>query len=350
MASELDSGARGGTAKLAVLVGSAAVFVVACSFASYRFALLEPAIGEAGSGLGLAAFVNAGRVLLGAGCGALLGIAGHLDARRRAQGALAEVELLASVAAASALGLAAATLAPEALALPAFGLVAATSAFASWVLVRRLDRPSRASNLAVALVLATAAVAIAFTFVFAQARRDGVARIVAWMLGDLGGATREGGGLVLALAAVAAAVAASSWTRRARERAAATALFARVVAFAAAGPLAGVAQTASRAVEAIDAGASPAARVVACAFVGAALVVGVDTGGRLLVGGFAPPFNVSVAMLAPLFLLWHRSHLRRRAGAASMPVAALEWLAIAALAATSALAIGIHASIVAAAY
>ncbi|MEZ4217634.1 MAG: hypothetical protein R3E88_14210 [Myxococcota bacterium] len=338
--------------------------VASCAVASFRLALVDAsatdAAGAPAYAFGLAAFVNAGRVLVGAACGALLGVAGRLDAGRRAQGALAEVETLAVVGAASGAGLAAAAFAPPAFALLAFLGAAVLAGFAAWALVRRLDRPSRAANLAIALVVGAAAASIAFAFVLAQERRDAVAAAVAWMLGDLSRATPAGGSILAAAAATTAVAASLRAVRERRERAAAVSLFARAVAWTAAGPIAGIARTASRAVDALDGGAPvaphaaasgpAAARMVATAMVGAALVTAIDTGGRLLVGGFAPPVNVDVAMLSPLLVLWHRSHLRRRVGRASPVVAALEWTSIAALAALAAAAVWTHAAIVAAAY
>jgi hypothetical protein len=78
--------------------------------------------------------------------------------------------------------------------------------------------------------------------------------------------------------------------------------------------------------------------------------VGIDAAPRILLGGFATPFNVAVVYLAPIWLLWNRSRLGSDCGSASRTVAIAEWLAIATLAGLALLVIAIHYAIVSAAY
>ena len=86
----------------------------------------------------------------------------------------------------------------------------------------------------------------------------------------------------------------------------------------AAGPLAFVGSFAPRCVRSLARGASPRALLPACAAAGAATVVAIDAVQRLLVGGYAFPFNVPAALLAiPIFLAWNRERLRELAGPAS---------------------------------
>jgi hypothetical protein len=54
---------------------------------------------------------------------------------------------------------------------------------------------------------------------------------------------------------------------------------------------------------------------VLSAVAGAALLMLADGVSRFLVGGYAPPLNVTIAFVAiPAFLSWNRRRLRREAG------------------------------------
>jgi hypothetical protein len=208
---------------------------------------------------------------------------------------------------------------------------------------RARDRSTRASNLAAAGIVAAAGLAISFALPLAGGDHPQLTPLLGWLFGDLSRATLETGAAMGAVGLVVALLA----TRSAAGPG--IALFATAAVWAAAGPLVGVAGATPRAVRRFGA-FSPAACVLASAAVGAAAVVGIDAAPRILLGGFATPFNVAVVYLAPIWLLWNRSRLGSGCGSASRTVAIAEWLAIATLAGLALLVIAIHYAIVSAAY
>jgi hypothetical protein len=118
----------------------------------------------------------------------------------------------------------------------------------------------------------------------------------------------------------------------ASRRAATLALLASGLGIGAAGPLAFVGAMVPRTVRALARGASEPARLAAGAAAGAATVAAIDAVPRLLVGGYALPWNVAAAMLAiPIFLGWNRARLRREAGPAGRAFETLEVALIAGL-------------------
>jgi iron complex transport system permease protein len=269
--------------------------------------------------------VNGPRVLFGAAVGALLALAGALRLVAGASRALRELELLALSAGAAGGGFAAAQLGRGgALAFAAGALAGAALAFA---LVRALDRPRRWTNLAAAALLVALAAAIALSGTYARARHDFVTPAVAWLLGDLTGASLASGAALLALALGLLAAALHVLHSGAEGRLAPLSLLAFGLGVGAAGPLAFVGTFAPRCVRWLARGAAPRTWLPASLAAGAATVAAIDAVPRLLVGGYDFPFNLPATMLAvPIFLGWNRARLRARAGSAGR---AFEWLELA---------------------
>jgi len=300
------------------------------------------------------AAINGPRVLMGAAVGAALAGAGALrqgaartDAGAPRRGAvpgrgggespLFELRLLALGAGAAGGGFGLPNALPGLPAALAFAIGAAGGAAALVALVQLLDRPRRAANLGVAALLVAGVAIAAIAGSYARARTDLVAPAVAWLLGDLGGATLSSGGAVGALAALALVVGASALARGDRARALGGSWLAFGLGVGAAGPLAFVGSMVPRAVRALAPGAAPRPAVAASAAAGAATVAAIDAVPRWLVGGYDFPWNVPAALLAiPIFLGWNRARLRREAGRAHPLFEALELLLIAALTLTAA--------------
>jgi iron complex transport system permease protein len=264
--------------------------------------------------------VQGPRVLFGAGAGALLALAGALRASSGGEHALRELEWLGLSVGAAGGGFAAVALGPALPALPVLGrfaLGAIAGAALLFAAARFLDRPRRATNLGVLLLLAVAILAAALAGTYARARRDAVAPIVAWLLGDLTGAT-----LASSLALLAAAIALVWFGTRAlasgdRGHAATLAWIAAGIGIGAAGPLAFVGSMVPRAVRWLAPSASGGIALASAALAGAATVAAIDAVPRLLVGGYDFPFNIPAALLAiPIYCGWNRARLRREAGAA----------------------------------
>jgi iron complex transport system permease protein len=285
--------------------------------------------------------VQAPRVLLAAGAGALLALSGAIhapgDTFRRP---LLELEGLALSVGAAAGGFALANALPALPALLAFAIGAAIGGALGFAIARALDRPRRAANLGVLVVLAAAIAAAALAGTYARARRDAVAPIVAWLLGDLDGATAASGLLLVAAAASMVWLAVRALAASEAARAGTLAWIAAGIAIGAAGPLAFVGGMVPRAVRWLAPEAGDAALLATSAFAGAATVAAIDAVPRLLVGGYDFPFNVPAALLAiPIYLGWNRARLRREAGPAPRWFEALELaLIVAATLAATALA------------
>lgn len=291
-------------------LASAAVIVV-CAATSFRLGLAE--------GVATALAVNGARVLLGAAAGAALALSGSLRLAAGTVRPLGEVEVLAVSAGAAGGGFVLAGTQTGATALLLFALGAVAGALGLVVVVRRLDRPRRWTNLAVVLLIAVLAGVAALAGTYVRTRRDAVATVATWLLGDLGGATAASatalaGAAGLLLIAATRATAPASGRRRET-----VSLLALGLGVGAVGPLAFVGTLAPRAVRWLARGATERALLPLCAAAGAATVVAVDAVPRLLVGGYDFPWNVPAAMLAvPLFGGWNRMRLRRAAGRASV--------------------------------
>lgn len=136
--------------------------------------------------------------------------------------------------------------------------------------------------------------------------------------------------LALAVGLLAASLRAPRAGERGRD--ATLALLALGVGIGAAGPLAFVGTMVPRCVRVLARTASERALLPASMAAGAASVAAIDAVPRLLVGGYAFPFNLAAAMLAvPIFLGWNRARLRREAGGAGRAFEALELALIAGL-------------------
>ncbi len=309
------------TGAASVLVSSAAV-VAAAVLASFRLGFADdvPTLLR----------VNGPRVLLGAAAGGALALGGALrlaalDLAAGGRGArearpLRDLEWLALATGAAGGGTLLAAGRTGAAAWAAFAVGAAGGAALLWRGVRALDRPKRWTNLgaAAALALLIGVAAVAGTYV--RERRDAVSPVVAWLLGDLSGATFASGLAVLALALSILATAFGAAPGRGAERFRTLALLALGVGVGAAGPLAFIAGMPPRTVRRLARGASLPLVLAASAAAGGATVVAIDTVPRLLVGGYDLPFNVSAAMVAvPVYLGWNRVRLRREAGPAGAP-------------------------------
>lgn len=293
----------------AIWLASAAV-LGACVMASFRI--------DFGSDPQLLLQANGARTLLGAAAGAGLALGASL--RRRGKGRpLAELEIVSAATGAAVGGFVAVSWLPD-VSVPVlaavFCLAATAGAAAGGAVARGLDRGSRWSNLGVGLVLAAIVGGAAVAGSYVGARLDFVRPAVRWLLGDLSRAALPSAALLAAAVVVAGAYGV------ARTRSGSNATLGGVgwlvtgLAIGAAGPLAFVGSFVPRAVTGLAPSGSAAVRLAASLAAGAATVVALDTVPRLLVGGYALPFNVAATMLAvPVLLLWNRARLRRQLGA-----------------------------------
>lgn len=301
-------------------------------------------LGFAGDAGALVA-LNAPRALLGAGAGALAALAGALRQLDGAEGPLRELRLFAGTVGAAAGGFLAASLAPGA-PFAAFAGGALAGAALGGGPVRGLDRSARWTNLGAALLLPAGVGLAAVSGSYARDGDPRVARAVAWLLGDLSGASVASGAVLVGAAVLLGGIALRALARGPGAAAGSNAavspeLGSRVsllgslafaVSLGAVGPLAFVGSLAPRAVRALAPAARPGAFAAASAAAGAATVVAVDAVPRLLVGGYDFPWNVPAGVLAlPIFLGWNRARLRRDAGRAGLAFEALELALIAAL-------------------
>lgn len=297
-----------------IWLASAAVLAVSM-LASFRLAFA--------SDLTTLLHVNGPRILLGAGAGAALALAGALRQAAGGERPLRELEILALSAGAAGGGFWLARGLSGAAGLLAFAAGAAAGAALFGFAARLLERPRRWTNLAAAGLLAVLAAIAALAGTYARERGDPVAAAVAWLLGDLSGASFASGAAVLALVALLAAAALRSAApgspaAEARGGPVSTlSLLAFGLGVGVAGPLAFVGGMVPRSVRWLAPGASPRALLAASTVAGAATVVAIDAVPRLLLGGYQFGFNVYAAMLAvPIFLGWNRRRLRGLAGPA----------------------------------
>ena len=156
--------------------------------------------------------------------------------------------------------------------------------------MRALHRPRRWTNLAAAALLAAMAGIAALAGTYARARQDSISSAVAWLLGDLSGASFASGGALLAVTLGLLALALPALRAGAGSRLATLSLLAFGLGVGAAGPLAFVGTLAPRCVRWLARGASPPALLPASVAAGAASVAAIDTVPRLLVGGYDFPF------------------------------------------------------------
>ena len=304
------SGFAGSAALAGIWIASAAV-LAAASLAAFRLGFVDDP--------STLLRVNGPRVLFGAAAGAALALAGALRLACGLERPLRELEGFALSAGAAAGGFLAAQGRTGGLAFAAFTAGALGGAALLHAFARALDRPRRWTNPAAALLLAALIAAAALAGTYARARRDSVAGVIEWLLGDLSRASFASGGALLALAAALLAAALHALRSQTPARLGALAWLALGVGMGAAGPLAFVGAFAPRCVRALAPGASPRALLPACMAAGAAGVAAIDAVPRLLVGGYDFPFNVPAGLLAiPIFLAWNRARLRGLAGRASL--------------------------------
>jgi ABC-type Fe3+-siderophore transport system permease subunit len=270
---------------------------------------------------------NGVRAAFAVGAGALLALAGALRQLGPGERPLRELAQLGAVAGAAGGGFAAAQLVPVAPALLPFALGAVLGGLAGWRAARALERPRRTANLGVLAFLGAAIAVAALAGTYARARRDAVAPLVAWLLGDLSRASAAAAVVLVAAAALGAALAPRAL---ARGRGAEAAWLAFGLGAGAAGPLVFVGSFVPRTVRWLAPAARPAALLAASAVAGGATVAAIDAVPRLLVGGYDFPFAVPAALLAiPIFVGWNRARLRREVGAKHAAFEALELAAIA---------------------
>ncbi len=310
MASPGNSAAArfGGGPLTALQVASAAV-LAGSLLAGFRVGFADD--------VGMLLRANGARVLLAAGAGAALALSGSIRLARGGVRPLAELELFGLGTGAAAGGWLAAEQDPT-IFVPG-ALIGAALGFG---LARAVDRPRRWSNALAALLLGVFIAAAALVGTYARERADTAAAAVAWLLGDLSSAGALGSALVLA-AAIALVAAAS------RGRGEAACWLALGLGIGAAGPLVLVSTFVPRTVHAWARNASPSALTATSALAGGASVAAIDAVPRLLVGGYALPFNVAAGMLmVPILLLWNRSRLRRELGKAHPALEAAEILGV----------------------
>ncbi|MDJ0787307.1 MAG: iron chelate uptake ABC transporter family permease subunit [Myxococcota bacterium] len=201
---------------------------------------------------------------------------------------------------------------------PAAGwLLALVGGGVSALLVAALDRSGRAWNLALGFVLATMGIAAVPT-VLVAATLGAAGGPAFWLLGDVSHAAGLGAPLVLGLSALgcgaAATVASAARLGERTELARTTAVLLLGLGIGIAGPIAFVAWFAPWVVRSVSPALSAAAQVALAGLVGAGSMMAADSIPRALIGGYAPPLNLCIGLVAiPTFLFWNRARLARSA-------------------------------------
>ena len=313
--------AGAGRALVLVWVASAAV-IAASVLATFRLSFADD--------LPTLLLVNGPRVLFGAAVGGSFALSGAVRLASSTARPLGELEILALSTGAAGGGFVLAGDGTGTRALVAFIAGAVLGAALLFALVRALDRPKRWTNLGAIVLLAAMIGIAAVAGSYARARRDLVAPVVTWLLGDLAGASLASGLTLLALVAVLLVFAQRALAAGRRPQLATLSLLALGFGVGAAGLLAFVGTFVPRTVRLLASGASDRALLPASVAAGAATVVAIDAVPRLLLGGYDFPFNVAAGLLAvPIFLGWNRARLRRLAGPARGSFEALELALIA---------------------
>jgi len=288
--------------------------------------------------------VQGPRALFAAGAGALLATAGALRHASEGERPLRELEWLGASVGAAAGGFGAVVAAPSWPPLAAFAGGALAGAAVGVAAARALDRPRRLANAGVLALIAAAVFGAAVAGTYARARRDAVAPIVAWLLGDLTGATARASVLLLVAALAVALAGGVALARGDKPRARSIAWIATGIGVGAAGPLAFVGSMVPRAVRWLAPAAPPPLALAATACAGAATVAAIDAVPRLLVGGYDFPFNVPASLLAiPIFTGWNHARLRRELGDAGW----LDWAERVGIAAATLAAVALAAKLTA---
>ncbi len=319
------AGSGGGAWRALGLVWAASAAVLAASvLATFRLSFADD--------LPTLLIVNGPRVLFAAVVGGSFALSGALRLTSGAARPLGELEILALSTGAAGGGFLLAGSGTGTLAWVAFLAGAALGAALLFGLVRFLDRPKRWTNLGVAALLAAMIGIAAVAGSYARVRRDLVAPLVTWLLGDLAGASVASGLTLLALLVVLLVFARRSLAVDQSPQLTTLSLLALGFGVGAAGPLAFVGTLVPRTVRWLAGGASERALVSASVVAGAATVVAIDAVPRLLIGGYDFPFNVGAGLLAvPIFLGWNRARLRQQLGPARRSFEALELAVIVAM-------------------
>lgn len=176
-------------------------------------------------------------------------------------------------------------------------------------LVRLFDGRHRGLNLGLALVLMGLFGAGIVAYLAVSTEHLGMGSVGLWLLGDVSRAHGTGAVLVFALVVIGIGWAARSTGERGSETAA---ILLVGLGVGVAGPVAFIGwAAASLAQLAGGTSVSESKRLVLAAIVGGALMMLADAVARLLVGGYAPPLNLTIGFVAiPAFLWWNRRRLR----------------------------------------
>jgi hypothetical protein len=251
---------------------------------------------------------NGARVLLGLAAGSAFGLGAALRLEAGTLRPLADLQWLAAASVAAGAGMLAAGRRPGLAGVAIFVGAGAVLGGLAWVVVGRLDRARRWSNVGalVALLVSVALAALAAGYI--RARRDVTVPLTLWLLGDLGRVDLGPSLVLLGLTVIVALLAV-----RGREQT--WSLVAWGMGLGATGPLPFVGTFVARTVWRLAPEAPLRSRVWVSAWACGAAVVAIDAVPRLLIGGYAFPFAVPAAMLAlPVFLGWNRARLRTLAG------------------------------------
>ena len=193
-------------------------------------------------------------------------------------------------------------------------------------------RESRGSNFLFALILALLLIVVVVVSMASVATHHGVGAIGTWLLADVSAVSGSG-----ALLALVMAVMLCGWMLNGGSTVAVPLLFGLGLGLA--GPVLFVSWFAPLLATALMRGGEAdelgAARLVASAAIGAALLVLADALPRVLVGGYAPPLTPAIAIVAVPCVIWaNRDRLRQLAAGRgereSTLVSSLEALGVAA--------------------
>jgi len=258
----------------------------------------------------VAVHANAGRMLAAAAAGMAFAVAAVL--RGGSGRALREAYVFAlAIGGAAGIGIGL-KLVGGAAAGVAVGVAAAVAAIG---LVRVVDGQSRFVNFGLALVLVALFVVAIPAYLAASTDYRGLGGVALWLLGDVSRA--HGAGAVLAFVLATVGCAAAAWNvGEGRRNSETPAILLVGLGVGIAGPVAFVGWAAASLARAAAGPTLPRSRqVILAAVAGAALLMLADAVSRFLVGGYAPPLNVTIAFVAiPAFLWWNRRRLRNAAG------------------------------------
>lgn len=278
-------------------------------------------LGLESAALGLAA--NGARVLAAGAAGMALGAASSLRANPEAW--RFEARLFAgSASSAAGLTFGLITIGSSAGAV----LLAGVAGALGYGVVRLLEHPSRLALAAWGAVLLGLFFAGIPAFMGGATFRDGFGGVASFLLGDVAHAHGLGAWAAFLVAAIAVVVASTAGIGSG----AAWAAGLRGLAFGIAGPVAfvgGAAAAVARWASPSDRRASP----MTAALLGGALLMTAELAGRMAIGGYAPPLNLTLAFFSiPLALVVRGRALARGRARTSRLADLIEWTSIGALA------------------